>query len=216
MKIFITHYTKLVERKKHILQQFENQKITDYYFIENLNAEELTNEQINIFDIHNPVMGNQIYRKNLISLFLKHIYIYNLIIKNNEDYVLIFEDDIILDNNFMEKLNNYIEDLPKDFDALFIGNGCNLHIPNNKIKDGKHIYEECSTRCCDSYLISKKCAIKIIDFYNYFIINNIKIDKPIDHWLNLAFKKTNCNIYWSEPAIASQGSENNIFKSSLR
>jgi glycosyl transferase family 25 len=216
MKIFITHYSKLVERKETVLNQFAKNNILDYHFIENLNKEDITDEHLNNFNLDAPIMGERKFVVNIISLFLKHIYIYNLIANSDIEYALILEDDVILDDNFMEKLNTYITELPNDFDALFIGNGCNLHIPNDKIIEGKHIYPMCSTRCTDSYLISKKCAIKMISFYNYFIMNNIKIGLPVDHWLNLAFKNTNCNVYWSEPTIVKQGSENNVFKSSLR
>ena len=36
MKIFVLHYSKLVDRKKHILEQFNKQGIVDYQFIEKI------------------------------------------------------------------------------------------------------------------------------------------------------------------------------------
>lgn len=33
--------------------------------------------------------------------------------------------------------------LPSDFDILFIGNGCNLHIEPYKIKPNQYIYPKC-------------------------------------------------------------------------
>jgi hypothetical protein len=34
MKIFVLHYSKLVDRKKSIIEQFKKQNITNYEFIE--------------------------------------------------------------------------------------------------------------------------------------------------------------------------------------
>jgi hypothetical protein len=119
--------------------------------------------------------------------------------------------------NFTEKLNKYINELPNDWDMLFIGNGCNLHIPKKELKDGVYIYKKGTkngaTRCTDSYLISKKCAEKIINIVNS---ENLIIKKPADWWLNEVLEKINANVYWAEPTIVSQGSQLKKFKSSIR
>jgi len=40
---------------------------------------------------------------------------------NNEDYFIVFEDDILLSNEFELKLNHLIENYPKDADLFFLG-----------------------------------------------------------------------------------------------
>ena len=112
-------------------------------------------------------------------------------------------------------LDGYMKELPSDYDAFFLGSGCGLHIDQKEIIPNKHIYQKNSSKCTDSYIISKNGAIKL----NNFMKNEqskYKINLPIDHWLNLAFKETNSNVYWCEPTIVKQGSENNIFKTTLR
>jgi hypothetical protein len=108
-----------------------------------------------------------------------------------------------------------MKELPDDYDALFIGSGCGLHIDKKDIIPNKHIYIKINSKCTDSYIVSKKGAIKL----NNFMKNEqskCKINLPIDHWLNLAFQYTNSNVYWCEPTIVKQGSENDVFKTSLR
>ena len=217
MKIFVLHYTKLVDRKKNIINQFEKYNITDYEFIEKYDKDEITADESSIFDIN--------YKKSIMSLILKHFYVYNEI-ANNDKYkeALIFEDDAILCDNFIDKLNKYIAELPKDYDMLFIGDGCNLHIEKDKIRPNKYIYEKClyptrwggngCSRCTDSYLISKKCAIKMCE-YIYKITKITKIKLPADFFINEAGRYNNFKVYWAEPTIVTQGSENNNFKSSL-
>ena len=213
MKIFVLHFSKLVDRKIHILDQFKKQIISDYEFIEKYDKDEITDNESILFTTH--------YKKSTMSLYLKHNYVYKLIAENYEN-ALIFEDDVILIDNFNEVLNKYITQLPEDYDILFIGDGCNLHIEKDKLIPNKNIYEKClhptgwggngASRCCDSYIISKKCAIKLCEY-----INNLKtkINEPIDFFLNIAARDNNFKVYWAEPTIVTQGTQTGRFQTSL-
>ena len=118
-------------------------------------------------------------------------------------------------------VNKYMNELPKDYDMLFIGNGCNFHIEESKLIYNKNIYEKSlyptswggngATRCTDSYIVSKKCANKICEY-----INNLKykINLPIDWWLNVAARDNIFKVYWAEPTIVTQGTQNGLFTSS--
>jgi glycosyl transferase family 25 len=208
MKIFVIHYKKLTERKKHILEQFEKYNITDYEFIE-IDRDELYGYDLSLFEnISNAKM----------AIHLSHMYAYKEI-KNNYDEAIIFEDDVILCDDFINIFNNYLTQLPKDYDMLFFGNGCNLHIQSNDLIPNKNIYEkglyptnwggDGCTRCIDSYVVSKKCAIKLCEY-----IDNIKykINTTTDWWLNKVARDIKLKVYWAEPTIASQGSEYGMFE----
>jgi GR25 family glycosyltransferase involved in LPS biosynthesis len=211
MKIFVIHYKKLIERKEYILKQFEKYNITDYEFIE-IDRDELQEHDLSIFDknLSNPQK----------AIILSHFYAYRQI-KDNYNEGLIFEDDVILCDNFINIFNNYIAQLPTYYDMLFIGNGCNLHIRNDYLISNKNIYEKClyptewggdgCTRCLDSYLINKKCAIKLCKYINNI---NYKININTDWWLNIAARDNNFRVYWAEPTIVSQGTQTGIYNSS--
>lgn len=213
MKVFVIHYKKLNERKIHILNQFKKHNITDYEFIE-IDRNELNSEDLTIFDPSNPNFQS--------AITLSHIYAYKQI-SEKYDNGLIFEDDVILSEDFTYIFNKYLTQLHEDYDMLFIGNGCNLHIERNKLIPGKFIYPkglyptswggDGASRCTDSYLVSKKCAIKLCNY-----INNLsyKINQPIDWWINRAARDNNFIVYWSEPTIVSQGTQNGLFNSSYR
>ena len=135
MKIFVLHYSKLTERKQHMIEQFNKQNITEYEFIECYNKEELTEIEKQLFDTN--------YVKNaMISLTHKHFYAYRRI-ANEFDEALILEDDVILSDNFATILQDYFQQLPKDYDMLFIGDGCNLHIEPKRIIPNVNVYEKC-------------------------------------------------------------------------
>jgi GR25 family glycosyltransferase involved in LPS biosynthesis len=205
MKIYVLHCGNLTKRKKHILEQFRIHNISNFEFIEKYNVSEITDEECSIFDVN--------YKKTKMSLFLKHIYCYKLIIRDNDtDVSLIFEDDVILSDDFNDILCKYIKELPKDYNMLFIGSGYNLHIDKQKLIDDKHIYENPYTRCTDSYIITTKCA-KII--CEHIANCNDKINLPIDFWLNKVIADNKLKVYWSEPTIVSQGSQTGLFELSI-
>ena len=214
MKIFVLHYSKLTERKQSLLQQFAKYNITDFEFIEKYDKDlDLLNDVDNILFEEN-------FRPSMMSLMLKHFYVYKEIAEKYK-YGLILEDDAILSDDFPEKLIKYMTQLHSDFDMLFLGNGCNLHIEPYKIKPNQYIYPKCiyptqwggmgATRCTDSYIVSKQCAIKICNYLNNL---TYKINEPSDWWLNRACRDNNLSVYWAEPIIVTQGTQNGTYKSS--
>jgi GR25 family glycosyltransferase involved in LPS biosynthesis len=211
MKIFVIHYKALVDRKIHIIEQFEKHNITDYEFVE-IDRDELYNQDISMFQEN--------YSNSQIAISLSHFYAYQQI-KEKYDQALIFEDDVLLCNHFTEILNYFLTQLPNDYDMLFIGDGCNFHIEDNNLIPNQHIYRkdvypthwggDGCTRCTDSYIVSKKCAIQLC---NYITNLTYKIDLPIDWWLNVVGRENNLNVYWAEPTIVTQGTQNGLFQTS--
>jgi glycosyl transferase family 25 len=212
--IYVIHYTPLKERKTFLLNEL-NKHSLNYYFIEDYDREKLSNNDLKIFDTNKVKLS-------ICSNISKHIHSYQKILNNNYEYSLILEDDVILDNKFTGKLQKGLQQLPNDYDMLFIGNGCNLHIEPSKIEQTKLIYKKCreptkwggngGTRCTDSYLVSKKCAKKLTNYISQLKEKTIK--KNSDFWLNQVIRELKLNIYWMEPTIVKQGTQNGIYKSS--
>lgn len=211
MKIFVVHYSKLVERKQYIIDQFLKHKITDFEFVEKYDKEDLQPTDTQMFS------G---LKDSHVSLFLKHLYVYRLIAENHK-HALILEDDVILTPNFMNILAHYTKQLPSSYDMLFIGDGCNLHIQKGKWRKGKYIYRKSlfptpgegggASRCSDSYLMSQKCAAKLCDY-----VKRGKINVPVDWWLNAASRDNQFEVYWAEPTLVTQGSQSGLFPSTLQ
>lgn len=220
MKVFVLHYSKLTQRKQYILEQFEKHGITDYEFIEKFDKDTITHEECPEF--------SEAYvreRRTELSIHLKHLYLYRLMEKEKYEEVLVFEDDVIISDGFVEKLAKYMTQMPTDYDMLFIGNGCNLHIPKRQLIPNKYIYEKClhettwggngATRCIDSYVIHSRCAKKICDYVAAAAVLNMKIELPADWWLNDVARDLGLKVYWAEPTIVRQGSQNGLFSRSI-
>lgn len=205
MKIFVIHYDKLSERKVNMIKQLKENNI-DAEFISNKGKDVLTNNDKMPFSNINDAE---------ISLFLHHIECFKKIIENQDEFALILEDDAIFDNIFFETLKNYLIHLPSNWDMLFIGDGCGIHVPQDYLDKYKkcNIFRAHSTRCADSYLITQSCAKRFLEIFNNetFLCN-----LPIDLWYNLTISSENIKVFWAEPTIVTQGSENEKFKSALK
>ena len=142
-------------------------------------------------------------------------------LSNSSEDAIVFEDDVVLCDNFMEILNKYLTQLPTDYDMLFLGDGCNLHIQKEDLLPEKYIYEKClyptewggngAARCSDSYMISNGCAKKM---FKYVKKLKNRINLPIDWWINEAARHIQLKVYWAEPTIVTQGSQSGLFKGS--
>jgi GR25 family glycosyltransferase involved in LPS biosynthesis len=207
MKIFVTHYTPLTERKRHILNQFNNQNITEYEFIESHDREQLTHDELNMFTKINNAER---------SLFLKHVEILKKINETNEEngITLVFEDDAVLVHDFNNKLNEFLKQLPENFDLIFPGECCNLHV--FKIQQNNYFYINNTSRGTCFYIINNNSVKKILEKFKNDTLTNKKISLPIDWWFNKIIPELNLNSYWTEPTLVYQGSELGIFKTTIR
>ena len=198
----ICHYTPLSDRKISVLKQLNNNNISDFSLIEIYNKEDLSKNNLEKFDN---------LKLSEISLFLKHISIYE---KNlyNKDYIVVLEDDFIFKDNPIMYIEKIINEANNNgiWDLIFSGDCCNLHYKN--VENDKNLYKTNFSRGTCMYIININTTNKLLEIFNL----EKRIIKPIDHWFNYILYKYNLISYWSEPTIVMQGSEMNIFSSSLR
>jgi GR25 family glycosyltransferase involved in LPS biosynthesis len=198
----VCHYTPLSDRKISVLKQLNNNNISDFNLIEIYNKEDLSKNNLEKFDN---------LKLSEISLFLKHISIYE---KNlyNKDYIVVLEDDFIFKDNPIIYIEKIINEANNNgiWDLIFSGDCCNLHYKN--VENDKNLYKTDHSRGTCMYIININTTNKLLEIFNL----EKRITNPIDHWFNYILYKYNLISYWSEPTIVMQGSEMNIFPSSLR
>jgi GR25 family glycosyltransferase involved in LPS biosynthesis len=218
-KIYVAHYTPLIERKKFLSEQLSKHSMV----VQWVEEEPKDNNLKSKYDFSNSwdeklselklkeKHEKRILKKSEISLAYKHIKIYEDIVKNNIKTALILEDDVVLDNEFIKKFNLSFHMTPRDWDFIFIGSGCNLRVDQNKIKNGVVAYlkEHPASKCTDSYVIKGLAAEKILNTILPFTF-------AIDFELNYQMFKHDMKVYWWEPSIVSQGSQCGIFRSEIQ
>lgn len=212
MDVFVCHYTKLHDRKKHIEGKLSSFKNISYSYIEDYDKEEITDkveEKYFIYDSGERIKRSNFYLKNgpvnLVnysykqaekSIAMKHYTACKKVVENELPYALILEDDVFFCENFEDRLKQIVVNLPEGWDAYFLnstkgmlGNKCE-DIENNDyvVKRGHP-----STACLNSYLIHNKACKKIVEE-----IENNKISLHIDHEFNCIFYKNDFNVYFNK------------------
>lgn len=228
LKIYVIHYTKLIERKNSIEKLLSDTDIP-YEFIEQFDKEDISKNDLDQYYLNNTEIyskkvklwgksGKENYKLNKaeLSCSIKHLIALNKIQNENYKYNLIIEDDVIPKNaNFADDIKNIINK-KSNWDVLFIGEGMGESFRNNKIgyKRKFPLYktfkiQHPATNCLDSYIIKKDSIDKILN-------NLIPINMIIDWELAYQFYKMDLNIHWTKKVIFYQGSKNNIYSSTLR
>jgi hypothetical protein len=218
-KVFVLHYKKLKQRAQDLSLRLKKlnidaewiedeidcpKELSKYYLPE---KEAWYKKFARAYEPSFTPPDFYILKPDCISIAIKHISAWRKIVENNIAVSLIFEDDVIFEDDFVTRFNSYLAETPTDWDLVFIGSGCGLRIDK---EDGKRVYKKSnpSTKCADSYLITYSAAKKILEGIAPFTL-------PVDHELNYWLHYYDLNVYWWEPPIARQGSQTGIYKSTL-
>jgi GR25 family glycosyltransferase involved in LPS biosynthesis len=121
-KILIVNLKRREDRKNNIINLLNNHNINNYFFYEAVDG---NNIPLNL-EIKNIFTNNDFYNRcGIIGCALSHYNIWLDLIKDKDnDYYIVLEDDITLDNSFNEKLQivkNKIHNDIKNIDLLFLG-----------------------------------------------------------------------------------------------
>lgn len=226
MKVYIIHYSKLKDRYQNI-QSILKSLNCDYEFILDYDKEYLegnTYYEPNEFKFNEKIKNlwdSKIHRFRVlndaeISCTIKHILALDKISKQDDDIGLIFEDDVVpFNSNFRDEIDDLIKKAPKNWDSIFLGEGCGKDFILQKI-NGRSIIEDTFvqvdhpvTNCAEAYLIRKESARKILETIIPFQL--------VSDWeLAYQFYKLNMNVYWTIPPLFYQGSKSGKYNSTLR
>jgi len=218
--IYIVHYSKLIDRKKLLLDQINKihlDQLAPITWIENYDREVITEQQIKENYRYNLAYSPRIITIGEVANALAHMHIIETIAKNNE-IALILEDDIILKPNFITQLNQILIDVPNDWEILTLGGwwydlriDINQEISNdpNDDRETKIVIPPRITTTVSCYILKGSTAKKIINHPRYKPFATA-IDETLCHIVD-TFK-----IYWVQPWLALEGSkEMKLFSTSF-
>lgn len=204
--IYVTHCVSLSDRKNRLDTEFQTLGLSPTW-ITNHDADNLTWEDWSKYysftNVFRPISPQEL------SLVIKHLSCYEQIVKNGQNFALILEDDVTFVDNFSELFDKYLSSVPDDFDLIFLGNCCNLRVPDPHPEVYLYAKSHPATKCTDSYIIKASAAEKLLK-------TMIPCHAPADHELNAQLEQHNMKVYWLEPPLISQGSETGLYKSSVR
>jgi glycosyl transferase family 25 len=152
------------------------------------------------------------FKPGEIGCFLSHLRIWKIIVENKIKHSIIFEDDAIFTDNFLNKFNSVLYNLNDDMDILYIGGRFNpnfkmkpknyLQISDNIIQHNKNnldLNEDGFIFCrtTHSYIISYDLAKLFISIFE----NESKITIALDHWMMNNILKNKIKVYDSFPLL---------------
>jgi glycosyl transferase family 25 len=135
-----------------------------------------------------------------IACYLSHLEVLKTFLHSNYDTILIFEDDIKISYDNLNKINlkKSLENIPPNFDILYLGKcweRCWLTEPVNEYWNTAY-----NPSCLHSYIVSRKGASKIIN-----MCSNISI--PIDNVIGINIKNKKIKAYSLTKSIFYQNRE---------
>lgn len=130
--------------------------------------------------------------RGAIGCYLSHVKIWENMLKNNLDTILIFEDDARPPPNIMFAIDKIISDMPKDWDIILLGKYCHECEEHDTYLKMKRFI------LLHSYIISKKGVQKIIGTNSLF-----PISQQLDSYLSEI--SNTLNIYSPKRDIVRQG-----------
>ena len=168
------------------------------------------------------IMGSLPQRKALPShwheVALMHLEALERGIAANKYWILVLEDDAVIQENFTSTLQD-LSKFPKH-DRVWInlndGVGPNLFTKKSDSPlafGGFYRIKPPMNRCTVAYLVNRNLAMEILnEFKLHGIVNWI----PIDFALDSIIKKLKVNCFWQDPSCVLQGSSNGKYKSNLQ
>jgi GR25 family glycosyltransferase involved in LPS biosynthesis len=130
----------------------------------------------------------------MIGCGLSHLFIWQDAIKNNYDNILVFEDDIKISCDYHKILNNALNELPKDYDILYLGIRDSV-CQAPKDTSYNYIYKPTFPLLTHGMIISKNGLKKLVKYIP-------KITEHID-W-TIAKNIDKLNIYATKKKIVNQ------------
>jgi GR25 family glycosyltransferase involved in LPS biosynthesis len=149
----------------------------------------------NILDKYIPEEIQKYGTNGMIGCGLSHLFIWQDAVKNNYKNILVLEDDVYFTDTFNEYIINALEEIPNDYDILYLGYKDLYSCEAPKDSSFNYIYKPYFPLLTHAMIISNKGLKKLLNLIT-------KIDNHID-W-SIANKKKDLIIYASKKKIINQ------------
>jgi glycosyl transferase family 25 len=205
--IYVVHAKSGYEiHENHVNTLFKQHELS-HVFITDGDPNMFTQELLNTY--FTPTIKNKL-STGVISCTLNHILSYEAVIKNNNKYALIFENDPFFIGDFKNNVSKIVEEanmLEPGF-IISLENTSLRFPPYKQINKKQLLYPATQGRCAGAYLIDNKAAQQMLSD-----LKTNKCNEVIDWWHNILIKKNVIKMYWAYPAITEQGSHNGLLSS---
>jgi hypothetical protein len=214
------------ERFQFLVQHFKNRGIPTekIEFVYSLWGNQITRDRY--FTLYDPYKQKFNLDKTLsfkgyslskgeLSLCITFSKVIEKSVKGNSDYCLVFESDVILRNDFVERLKRVIEIAKEkdDWDYISLSEGVGTRPPGHPLtyfgETTLHTPpHQWVFRCCDSMLLRKRFMEKLQQTF-------FPIKECLDWEMNIQMLAHKGKSFWVDPPLVEPGTNRNRFLTNL-
>lgn len=135
-KIYVITLRRAIERQEAIKKELAG---LNYSFFYGKDKADFTTQELEEKDIYNEALAQKHHRHGkalstgMVCCSWSHALVYEDVVKNNYNKVLIMEDDVRIDEKKIELLPQIFAELPQDWELLYLGYCLNEHPPSNVV-----------------------------------------------------------------------------------
>jgi glycosyl transferase family 25 len=214
LRVYVIHYTRLSDRRTHMEKVVSESGLECYplrWVVEH-DREEIESRHAS-GEFGDPVA----FGASFVSVILKHLEVFHRVAESTVPFHLILEDDVFITEDWKEKLGRMLRTMPEDWEILFVGDGCDLHVPfwrrflaGRSFRDGGVFFRGWDktwwggggiSRCGAGYLIRPESARRFLTSAH----SKPPFSVPIDWLMNRVGAELKMRSYWAEPPLVTQG-----------
>lgn len=158
------------------------------------------------YDVDLPWTRLRPLRLAEISCSMKHWLAWRDIQRNATPIAVVLEDDVILVPDFVDRLHDGLARTPAGWDIICFGYGSHMRVPERTPDQTVYRMRPGRMKCTDSYFITGRAALLLVEALLPF---SQPLDWEMTYWMN----KFDLNVYWWDPPITLQGSQNGSYQS---
>lgn len=147
-KIYVINLKKRKDRLQHILSELSRINCVNFEIIEAVDGT----------TIENPTK----MKRGNYGLNLTYLKIYEKC-KNTKSNIMIIEDDCVFCENFLTHMNEYIENVPSDWDMIYFGANHNYHLGYNTSKINDYCKKITDSICAHCVILKINVFEELID-----------------------------------------------------
>lgn len=179
-------YVISLNKPEKLLSEISNFGL-DPILVEGVNGKKLSKDEI---ADNTTYFGSLFTPLSVIGIAMAHIKTWKLFLESDAEYGIIFEDDVVFEDNFKKELNIGIKNTPKDFDILYLGCfGCQnnynfytaisvymglLNLNAGNIND--YVNKPLVAYATHAYILSRKGAKKLIENIEHNIYTHLDLN----------------------------------------
>ena len=188
-QVYVINLDKRKDRLEHIKKQFSEYDIS-FRRVSAVDGHQCKNKPENA-SINDGEWG----------CTLSHIKVLKNARKNGYEQFLVFEDDVVFEDNFLERFENYYKQLPSKWEMFYLGANT-TH--DQKIKEiSRNVKRTFHSLTTHSYALKSKICGKILN-----TIENNKNKKPVDNIYTSIQKEHNVYVFKPNIVIQMEGYSN--------